>query len=166
MSAWLRSDLGRLGKILNRVVLDALIQRHTAQPNLGSGEDIRCVEGLGEVVCGGGYLVCSTAGLSPSFRLSFQMRSLNYQWLVHRVKVWLASAVTLEQPWWSKELQHASIIKASTLCTVYVVNTNSTNGSSSCVSHGSLTEILFQVKLFNIQAYCCFFNSIFAPLCQ
>lgn len=75
-------------------------------------EDIRCVEE--------GYLVCGTAGCSPSSRLSVQMRGLNYQWLVHRVKVWLASAVTVEQPWWSKELQHASVINPSTLSSVYV----------------------------------------------
>lgn len=44
ISAWLRSDLGRFGEVLNRVELDALIPT-TAQPNLGSGEDIRRVEG-------------------------------------------------------------------------------------------------------------------------
>ena len=64
------------------------------------------------------------SGLLHSGALTFlqaerSVRSLNYQWLVHRVKVWLASAVTVEQPWWSKELQHANIIKGSTLSTVY-----------------------------------------------
>lgn len=42
--------------------LEALIQR----PNLGSAEDIRCVEEGGWGV----YLVCGTAGLSPTSRLS------------------------------------------------------------------------------------------------
>lgn len=104
-----------------------------AQPNLGSGEDIRCVEERGDLVSG-------TAGCSPSSRLSVQMRSLNYQWLVHRVNVWLASAVMLEQPWWSKELQHANITNPSTLCTVYVASTNNINKPSSGFSHGSTTE--------------------------
>lgn len=36
---------GRSGQILNRVEPEALIQRQTAQPNLGSEDDTRCVVG-------------------------------------------------------------------------------------------------------------------------
>lgn len=126
------ADQGRFGQILKWSFIQCPQQQ---QPNPVQWS--RCKRG-------GGCRFSGTVGSSPSFRQSVQMRSLNHQWLVRRVKVWLVSAVTPEQPWWSKELQHANIINPR--CSLYCISGQNKTTPLLSFPRGRNRHLFFSVK--------------------